>query len=112
MQQNEELSRQAHTREFLQNYPGGGMWYQGHGLHYEFGRAIPEMYYRRDGYDSNKTTPREGYYDNFAREKYANDLQGSYGFQDSIGYHDDDYHEYDYYPYGVQESPFHANNPL
>jgi hypothetical protein len=80
MQQNEKLSHQAYTREFLQNYPRWGMQYQGHGLHYGSGGAIPEMYYWRDGYDSYETTPKEGYYDSFTHKEYGKGFQGNYGF--------------------------------
>jgi hypothetical protein len=88
------------------------MQWQGHEHHYESGGAIHEMYYRCGRHDSYETIPGEEYYDSFTCGEYGTDLQDNYGFQDSVGYHDDGYHEYEYHYHGAPEVTFRVNSPF
>ena len=92
--------------------PGGGAQYQGHEHYYESGGAIPEMYCRRDGYDSHEAILGGGHYDNSIRDEYDNDLWGNYRFQDSISYCGDGYPKYGYHPHGGQEGPLYVSSLL
>jgi hypothetical protein len=108
-QHNLELSRQVHTREYLQNAKGR-MQYQEHGQHYGFGGAIPDVYFRCDEYGSHEATPEEEYYRGIAREGYNARSQGDYGPYGNVGYQDCGHQEYNHLNKGALEGSLYVNN--